>query len=364
MTPTTRTLSLAVLLAFSASHALASSYSMRVPVKGLVTTTAQQPAPTPTPEPEKPEEPAPASCDSTPRVFTYTGASVPVFVPEACTTATVQMWGAGGAAGNKAYAGGHSQAYAIGGQGGGGGYVGFTLTGLLAEQMMLIQVGQGGLAPTYVDAPNYPGYAGGGTGGGRSQLMVNGTLIAVAGAGGGGGGGGDAVSQGALGGDGGAGGTAAGNAAGNGKPGVNRTGGISGANGGSGGYSGASYVGGSECLSTPHPIFPNGGTYCNSIAGNIASSNLPGMGGDGFFGGGSGERGYSPYATQGGGGGGSSYVLNAAQVTSAQVQGGAGTTPGNAADAARGGAGEGGAKPTSVIGNNGAPGRVVIVFSK
>jgi hypothetical protein len=342
-----------LLLVTASGTALADSYQMRIVIPGLRAT---------------PAAPAAGSCAAGEVVVSYTGAAQAVAVPSGCTTAFVDMWGAGGGSGNTGTtgSGSYSGSYSSGGNGGGGGYVGFSLSGLPAGQTFSVRVGAGGLAPDSVtfNQGGYYGYAWAGAGGGRSDISLNGTLIAVAGAGGGGGGGDDNLAKGALGGNGGAGGTLAGNAAGNGGAGLGgQAGGASGANGGAGVNPGGSLVGGGCTSSSPNPIFPNGGTFCGWSAGNLSSASSAGAGGDGYVGGGSGYSSW-PSTTEGGGGGGSSYVNTGfGGIASVVLLGGSGITPGNASSANRGNAGLGGTNPLTAIGQSGQAGRVVVTFA-
>lgn len=120
----------------------------------------------------------------------------------------------------------------------------------------------------------------------------------------------------------------------NGLPGQNNGGG-----GGGGGTQASGGAGGGD----------NGdgsaGIAGTSLTGG-ASQNGSGGGGDGYFGGGSGGY-YNPDGNSGGGGGGSGYL--GGTVVGGTLYAGSGTTPGNAGDVDRGGAGSPGADGRLII---------------
>ena len=206
--------------------------------------------------------------------FNYTGANQTFTVPAGLKSATVTLYGAGGANnGSSAGRGGH------------GGYVTGTLT-LIPGETLTIIAGQGG--QTY-SSGNTTTYGGGGSsggsgysyatsGGGRSAIQRGGVDIVTAG-----GGGGNGYNSG---GDGG--------------------GTTGGSGGGSGGTGGTQTTGGTGA---------NSGTVGQGGNGNV---NQPsGGGGGGYYGGGGGG-----VSAAGGGGGGSSYIGMLTGAT--DTQGGAG----------------------------------------
>lgn len=196
------------------------------------------------------------------------------FVAQTAGTLALELWGAGGAGG---YSTGNT-----GMPGGAGGYTN-TKIAVVAGDLIKVEVGEGGKAPTALVATDggWPDGGGGGffstsyaggSGGGSTRVYKNGTLIAVAGAGGGA---------------------------------MNRAGGAGGGrNGGSGQLSqiatpGSQFSGGEVLASgvvTPAASF-RGATSING------TSEANGGGGGGYYGGGTGGNG-----VYGGGSGGSGYI--------------------------------------------------------
>lgn len=272
-------------------------------------------------------------CDTTPRVYDYTGADQTVTVPASCDTATVKSWGGGG--------GGMSNI------GGGGGYAGATLS-VTPGATFTMRVGAGGALGTVCyntcGGDAYPA----GWGGGMTEVLYNGTSITIAGGGGGAGGRGSS----SVGAAGGAGGGLAGLNGGN----AYGAGGLSGtqtAGGGasSGAIAGAALKGGygSE-VTTPAWNYGGGAVAMVGWAGNGTG----GGGGGGWFGGGGGARG-GAYNGGGGGGGGSGHLGTGVVGT---LTAGSGAVPGNSTDSARGTAGNAG------NGSAGQPGRIVVTFTQ
>lgn len=251
------------------------------------------------------------------------------------TTATIKMWGAGGACG-------YSYTQGIGsttnqGPGGGGGYV----SGIIALQTgntYIFRIGQGGIRTTsgstgatylaggLVASGTYGGAQGGGYSGiFLSSVSQANTLLLAAG-----GGGGSDSSFSSYGGAGGG------------------TSGGYGTAGTQGGGSGTQTGGGAAAVY-------NGATSGAALIGgmSISAGNGAGLGGGGggYFGGGGGNV--------GGGGGGSSYFKPSSPVSSGSTTGGSSSTPGNSADSDRGGAGQGGVSGTT----SGASGRILLTIS-
>lgn len=128
--------------------------------------------------------------------YGYTGYDQTYTVPTGVTSITVKIWGAGGGAAQ------YNSTYPTS-SGGAGGFVSGTIT-VQPSQILTLIVGQGGMSGTTF-ASNIPStsynYGGGsypytvsqsssygGAGGGRSEIQLNGQIIATAGGGGGGGG--------------------------------------------------------------------------------------------------------------------------------------------------------------------------------
>ena len=259
-------------------------------------------------------------CTADKQVITFTGNVQNIQVPPGCYTMTVKAWGGGG--------GGGQTDGAAGGPGGGGAFASSTLD-VMPFETLQAYVGGGGKRGT--KAANSPGGAGGfngganggnsgpsggsgsgGGGGGFSAIMRGSNILIAAGGGGGGGGGGKYNTAGAGGGGGMDGGAASG-----------VPGGVAGASPTTSGLPGMSRTSGD-----------GGGA---------------GGGGGGVKGGGGGSAPTSgDYGAAGGGGGTSLGDI---------VQNGSGTTPGNASDPDRNGAGNGGA-----IGGDGANGIIVITW--
>lgn len=210
--------------------------------------------------------------------FTYTGSDQTFAVPQATTSVTVYMWGAGGGGGP-------------GATGGAGAYITGTLT-VPPGRTLTIVVGQGGLynstATMYGGGGAGPtiGTINGGCGGGRSAIIYNSTEIVDVGGGGG-------ASGGAPGGQ------TSGYAT--------YTGTAASGNGGSYGGQGATQsAGGAAGVNSG---FTNSATAGSSLQGGKAADYCGG-GGGGYYGGGggAGTNGYTAYS----GGGGSSYTTNPA----------------------------------------------------
>ena len=127
--------------------------------------------------------------------FTYTGYDQTYVVPSGITSITVKMWGAGGGAGYAYKTTGHNAL------GGAGGYVSGVIN-VSSSQIITIMVGQAGNSAytnfntnnltTYNYGGGSTGYIGNsstnstGSGGGRSQISISGSIVAVAAGGGGG----------------------------------------------------------------------------------------------------------------------------------------------------------------------------------
>lgn len=247
-------------------------------------------------------------------------------------TATVKMWGAGGARG---YASNQSiTSTSLQGNGGSAGYSTATIT-FRRGQKYIIQVGQGGSRTTTIkDGATYlsggVGVTFGGTeGGGYTGLFIDsvsqGNVMLIAG---GGGAGGDTTFNGTGGAGGGITGGNAVNTSQGGSGGTLLAGGASG--GGNGPTAGTALRGGKGQI-------------------NATSQASEGGGGGGYFGGGGGNV--------GGGGGGSGRIGLFADVTSGTTTAGSGNTVANDTDADRAGAGQGG---NATIGNTGSDGRLII----
>lgn len=248
-------------------------------------------------------------------------------------SATVKMWGAGGARGynnTQSITSTSNQ-----GNAGSGGYATATIS-FVRGQKYIIRVGQGGARTTTTDtgatylAGGVGNSFGGTQGGGYTALFYDSVsqanILLLAG---GGGGGGDSSGTG----QGGAGGGATG--------------------GSSSGTSGQPATGGTQLAGGAASTF-NGATAGTILQGGQAQTTANtqaslGGGGGGYFGGGGGNI----Y----GGGGGSGRIGLYGAVTSATLTAGSGNTPGNSADADRGGAGQGG---NATIGNTGTDGRLLI----
>jgi hypothetical protein len=247
-------------------------------------------------------------------------------------SATVKMWGAGGARGYD-----HTQSItstAKQGNAGSAGYSTATIT-FRRGQKYILQVGQGGARTTTVtDGATYlkggVGVAFGGTeGGGYTGIFYDsvsqGNVMLIAG-GGGSGGNTDFTGTGGAGG-----GITAGDAG----------------NTSQGGFGGTLLAGGAATSG-------NGPTAGSALRGgsgqkNNASAASLGGGGGGYFGGGGGNV--------GGGGGGSGRIGLFADVTAGTTTAGSGNTVANSADADRAGSGQGG---NATIGNTGSNGRLLI----
>ena len=237
-------------------------------------------------------------------------------------TAYVKCWGGGGGAGHGALN--------ITTSGGGAGFVGgyITFNGGTSYQMIVGGAGTCGGAIRF----------GGGGGGGSGIRITTGAIPIMIAGGGGGSGWRSGTMQGGVGGGGGAnggGGTGGSPAAGGGTQSAAGDGGagISGfpppaetGNGGSGGNGGAGYTGSGGSGSAAGLGSGGSGGYDGSSAGG-------GGGGGGYFGGGGGGKAHA------GGGGSGYYDTNYSY--SVTGTSGSGRTPGNSADADRGGAGAG-----------------------
>ena len=260
-----------------------------------------------------------------------------ITIPTGYTTATVEVWGAGGGAGSDV----NDTAVNNTRRRGNGAYLTGTLAVVLGD-ILTIQVGGGGDGGQINSSGVLGGsggggqgsagdstrYAGGG-GGGYSSISKNTTPCVIA-AGGGGGGGEDVQTRTKRGGNGGS---------------RNPTGSPLVADGEDGGNDGSRGRGGSTSGGAPGNLISGSGTAGSSGQGGNGGGNFAGGGGGGYFGGGGG---YSNIGEgQGGGGGGSSYIDTALvnspifAVTPAGPYGHGGTT----------------------AGANGEPGYVRIVFS-
>lgn len=255
-------------------------------------------------------------------------------VPAGVTNITVQVWGAGGGGG--AGSGGSGP----GGDGGGGGYSKAVLSVTPSESLTIL-VGTGGLSAQALSD--------GGNGGGYSAVRRGGTFLLQAGGGGGGAGNrgsGGSDHGGAGGGVNGLNGTAGtGGGGGRGTATAGGAGGTAGTGGGAGaaGIANAGGNGGGSGASCSTSVTGQtggaGGTGGGGKRGNAASCEGGGGGGGGRYGGGGGgSASASGNRAGGGGGGGSGLATGASQVQTA----GSGQTPGNAGDANRQNAGQGG----------------------
>ena len=247
-------------------------------------------------------------------------------------TVTSKMWGGGGAPGGS-YSSAYPPTTSIG-AGGGGGY-GVGTFQLISGSTYILRIARGGrrnttgnlntAGATYLSGGVQTNGTGWGSEGGgytgifaTSVTQGNAWLMA-----GGGGGGSDS-------------GFAASGGAGGGTP-----GGIGGAT--QGGAGGTQSAGGAAAAY-------NASTAGSALTGGLgqnAQASLGG-GGGGYYGGGGGNV--------GGGGGGSGYYKTGT-VTSPTLTAGSGSTPGNSADAARSGSGQGGSGST-----NGTDGRAILTF--
>lgn len=257
------------------------------------------------------------------QTFSYSGLDESFTVPATVTSLTVKCWGAGG--------GGATDWGGTGAAGGAGAFVQSTIAVTPGESLNIV-VGKGGISGVIPPVDN--GYMGG-TGGGYTGIFrgvpaqANALLVAA------GGGGGSSNGN-----TGGAGGITNGENGSGAYSGFGATLVAAGANGGSvccwlpG--DGNELAGGSALGSAGDAGYSNGG-----IGGPGSSYGAGGGGGAGYYGGGGGGYG------GGAGAGGSSFVTGTASV----LLPGAGTTPGNAADTDRAGAGVGGGNATN--GTNG-----------
>jgi len=282
--------------------------------------------------------PLPTCSNSGPHSFSYTGAYAYLSVPAGCTVATIKAWGAAGGSN--------------GGLGGAGGYATASFTVTESEQLTVAIGHPGEIRASGVTAnENYtagaflPGGRGGkASGGGLVAVSKAANLLLVAGSGGGGFGSG-------VGGGGGG------------------TNGQNAVNGVAGGY--ADSVGGSQSggggLTTPtaggctsRAQYVSGGY----LTGGLGNGDYPGYlgigiaddaagGGSGYFGGGGGT-----YCGTTGGGGGSGYYSTAnGYLSGGSLSAATGSTPGNAGDSDRAGAG------SPAMGQPGGSGKVIIRFN-
>lgn len=260
------------------------------------------------------------------QVYSYSGSSQSLIVPDGVTSITVKAWGAGGS-------GGGINDAIKGGAGGAGAFV----TGLIPTtpgSTLTIVVGEGGHAPT---GARYTAFGGGGAsgtifagqnsrgggGGGATYVLDGSTVLAAAGGGGGGGGG----YQSNIGGAGGAAGLSSGSDGGYiltfsdriGHGGTQIAGGVAGIS--------AAPAGNGDLLSGGTPVDSHG------RAG----------GGSGYYGGGGSDY-YS------GAGGGSSYIVGGFSSGSAA---GTGISPGGTSNADYPGLGVGHGGDTNTNGGNG-----------
>lgn len=293
------------------------------------------------------------------QIYTTQGSDTFV-VPAGITSVTVKLWGGGGGGG----AGGTA---AAGGAGGGGGYVTATLS-VTPGETLNVYVGGAGLGGSQSTA------GGGGGGGSFSSVYRGGTALAIAGGGAGGGGGlnnggrsgGDGGAGGGTTGVAGSGGSGSGGSNSGGSGGTSSAGGAGGSGGNNAGSAGSSLTGGDGAdARTSEGADGSGAAGGLSGGGNggaiISTSRAGGGGGGaGYFGGGGGS-GSTNNRGGAGGGGGSSYTVGGA--TGVTNTSGSGSTPGNSADVARNGAGDGGsAGSTNGNGADGTNGLVNITF--
>ena len=264
-------------------------------------------------------------------VFDYTGSDQSWTVPEGVTSIYVKMWGAGGGGGN---VGGWN----YGANAGGGGYAGGELTITPGESLTFI-VGKGGIKGSetvtgwhYGGGACHRGCTGnryGGCGGGRSEIRRDSTSLIIAGGGGGGG---------------------------SSRAGVNNFGGAGGGTDGqrgNAGYQGSHPGGGTQSAGgSGGSGSSNGEAGTQYQGGRSASACYGGGGGGGWYGGGGG--GYTETNGMSGGGGGSSYIV---EITDGVTTSGDWTTPGNAGDEDRNGAGS-----TCGINCTGSNGIIVVVY--
>jgi hypothetical protein len=241
--------------------------------------------------------------------------------PTATFTASTKAWGAGGGAGgNAAWAGG------------GGGYAGGTVT-LQSGTSYRLYIGAAGNMGEQIGGNAQGGAPGGGNSGANDTLCCGGPY------GGGGGGGYSGIKETAgaavlLAGGGGGSGWGGTGGAGGGTNGVDGVGYFSAPDGGDRGTQSGGGAGG--------PGAGSGSAYQggSGASGDYESSTgYGGGGGGGYYGGGGGAAGS-------GGGGGSGY-FDSSKVSGATLTAGSGTTPGNASDSDRSGAGVGSASNAS-----------------
>ncbi len=298
---------------------------------------------------------------NSPGVRTYT-------VPAGVTSLQVKTWSGGGGGGGGGGTG------TTGGAGGGSAYATATVS-VTPGEVLSVSVGYGGGG----GARNTSGFGGGGGGdSGIRRTDAGNTPLIIAG--GGGAGGGARNASGSNGGAGGAGGTAASGVAGSSGAGTSPfAGGGGGGTASAGGAAGLATGEGNSCTAQAGGYLDGGQgadgrtSSCTlGGAGNSGSGFLTGAGdggsaisttragggggGSGYYGGGGGAS-SGATAGAGGGGGGSSYVTG----INTSIQAGSGTTPGNASDPDRNGAGTGGnGGATTANGIAGANGLVII----
>jgi hypothetical protein len=267
----------------------------------------------------------------------YTGADNTSFVAPTTGTYTFRLWGAGG--GSNFNVGGGDAAL-----GGAGGFLKFDLA-LSAGDVVTARVG--GAGNRGVTGSRRPG-----SGGGRTEILVNGTRKAVAGAGGGGGGYGNSNTE-SWGGEGGGTSGLAGQGgatnSGGATPGLGGTSSAGGTGGTPGpGSTGASLQGGNGAGSnTANPGgWPNGGAASNQ-------DERGGGGGDGYYGGGGGGG----NGTWGNAGGGGSSWTHADCSNITHTRGVKNAAPGTGETGYLSGTAIGGQN-----GNNGGNGRIVITW--
>ncbi|MEO6109588.1 MAG: hypothetical protein ABIP50_01075 [Candidatus Saccharimonadales bacterium] len=294
------------------------------------------------------------------QIFNNQGSSSFV-VPTGVTSMTIKLWGGGGGGGGGARTG------AAGGGGGGGGFTQSTIS-VTPGETLNVYVGGGGGGGGYNAGGNDAG--GGGGGGGFSSIYRGSTALALAAAGGGGGGARNALNGpngGAGGGTSGVAGSSAGASGGGG--GTSSSGGSGGTGGNNNGSAGSSLAGGDGADGrSSNGVNGSGASGGLASGGNGGSPNVNttraggGGGGAGYFGGGGGAGSTSSNVQAGGGGGGgSSYTVSGSTGVSNTT--GSGSTPGNSGDAARNGAGDGGAGgPQLNSGSTGAGGLALITY--
>jgi len=306
---------------------------------------------------------------STTVVYTYTGADQTVTPPAGTTSMLVQAWGAGGASRGLGTIGAFTRNPISSFSGGGGGYTSATFNITPSQQPIVVIVGEGGATSTADGLQTPASYGGGGgvsigqtnwrtaSGGGRSAVRLSGGTDDIITAGGGGGGG---TVGGYIGGRvGGSGGGLIGGTS----PGINEDGTTNSTTEFAGGGTQSAGGSGSGNINSDFTISGPGSKYQGGTGNNAAGSG----GGGGYYGGGA--------STVGGAGGGSGYTAGTAisPLTMNGDSSGTVANPGalptgySSSNVGSGGAGVSGlsgtgARISSVIGNVGQNGLVVITY--